>query len=196
VLFVRKVIGVVVLGLAALTLTGCSALGLGGGSGTGDGVTPTAPPGSVSDAGWLVSANGSATPSPKPSIGGRAGSTGLPPVSFLPVAPGCNRPWTVDPPLIPMQITPVKGGLTVTWPRQYNSDYKITAIPQPLRTGSQPAYTWKAVPAPAGCLVTTTITGLKSGTPYVVWLDAPNSGYMQDGTRHPYSGESKVVYPL
>ena len=41
--------------------------------------------------------------------------------------------------------------------------------------------------AGAGCTVTATITGLKSGKPYVVWLDAPNTGYQRDGTRHPYS---------
>ena len=52
------------------------------------------------------------------------------------------------------------------------------------------------MPAGAGCTVTATITGLKAGTPYVVWLDAPNTGYERDGTRHPYSGRSGVVYPL
>jgi hypothetical protein len=85
--------------------------------------------------------------------------------------------------------------LTVTWPRQYDSDYRITAVPQPLVSGAQPAHTWTDVPAGTGCTVTTTITGLDSGKPYVVWLDAPNTGYERDGTRHPYTGESGVVYP-
>ena len=117
------------------------------------------------------------------------------PVSFLPVDPECAKTWTVDPVLIPMTIVPGKGSLTVTWPRQYNSNYRITAVPQPLVTGNQPAYKWQDVAAGAGCTVTATIKGLRSGTPYVVWLDAPNTGYMRDGTRHPYSGESGVVYP-
>jgi hypothetical protein len=97
--------------------------------------------------------------------------------------------------LIPMQVTPGKGALTVTWPRQYASTYRVTAVPQPLVSGAQPAHTWTDVPAGTGCTVTTTITGLTSGKPYVVWLDAPGAGTYGDGTRHPYSGESGVVYP-
>jgi hypothetical protein len=65
----------------------------------------------------------------------------------------------------------------------------------PLVAGAQPAYAWQPVPAGTGCTVTATITGLAGGSPYVVWLDAPNTGYQQDGTRHPYSGRSGVVFP-
>ena len=190
----RKLLGLVMLVLAAST-AGCGALGLGGTPVPS--TSPTTDGGPVSEAGWLVSQTGKATPSPGSTLGKGTPKPALPPVSFLPVVPGCSRPWVVDPVLIPMTITPVAGGLSVTWPRQYDSDYRIAAIPQPLVSGSQPAYTWKAVPAPSsGCTVTTTVTGLKAGTPYVLWLDAPNSGYQRDGTRHPYAGESKVVYPL
>lgn len=190
----RKLLGLVLLVLTA-SLTGCSALGLGGTAVPAE--APATEGGPVSEAGWLVSQTGQATPSPGPAIGKGTPRPALPPVSFLPVIPGCARPWTVEPVLIPMTITPVRGGFSVTWPRQYNSDYRIAAIPQPLVSGSQPDYTWKPVAAPSGgCTVTTTVTGLRSGTPYVLWLDAPGSGYERDGTRHPYAGESKVVYPL
>jgi hypothetical protein len=68
-------------------------------------------------------------------------------------------------------------------------------VPQPLVSGAQPAYAWQDVAAGAGCTVTATITGLKSGAPYVIWLDAPDTGHERDGTRHPYSGKSGVVRP-
>jgi hypothetical protein len=188
----RKAVGLLAL-IVPMALAGCSALGLGS-SGTPDpGATATTGP--VSGAGWLVSATGSPTPSPAASKGTGTRPPALPPVSFLPVDPECAKSWTVEPVLIPMQITPGKGSLTVTWPRQYDSNYRITAVPQPLKSGSQPPYTWQDVAASSGCTVTATITGLKSGTPYVVWLDAPNTGYERDGTRHPYAGESGVVYP-
>jgi len=178
-----------------LALAGCSALGLD--STMVPNTSASATPGPVSGAGWVVSTTGSATPSPAPSLGGGASrSPALPPVSFLPPDPGCAKQWTVDPVLIPMTVEPAAGSVTVTWPRQYASKYRIAAVPQPLVAGNQPAYTWQDVPAASGCTVTATISGLTSGTPYVIWLDAPNTGYERDGTRHPYSGRSGVVYPL
>ena len=68
-------------------------------------------------------------------------------------------------------------------------------MPQPLVPAASPRTPGQNVAAGTGCTVTATITGLKSGKPYVVWLDAPNTGYERDGTRHPYSGKSGVVYP-
>ncbi|HEU4347403.1 MAG TPA: hypothetical protein VFR35_06405 [Actinoplanes sp.] len=189
----RKVLGLAGLIVLPLALGACSALGLDTSAVPNTGTSTG--PGPVSNAGWVVVATGSATPEPSPSHPTGTPSPALPPVSFLPIDPQCAKSWTVDPPLIPMRITPGKGSLTVTWPRQYDSGYRITAVPQPLVSGSQPAYTWQNVPAGAGCTVTTTITGLTSGTPYVVWLDAPNTGFERDGARHPYSGESGVVYP-
>ena len=165
-----------------------------GGCGADEPVAPGQTPVPAAGPGWLVSQTGSPTASPSPSRGGTRTSL-LPPVSFLPVDPECAKGSTVAPPLIPITIVPGKGSLTATWPRQYDSDYRITAIPQPLKSGAQAPYTWKNVPAAAGCTVTATISGLTSGKAYVVWLDAPNSGYQPDGTRHPYSGKSDVVYP-
>ncbi|AGL14068.1 hypothetical protein [Actinoplanes sp. N902-109] len=177
-----------------LAVGGCSVLGLSSTSGTpggSAGATPNSGPN------WIVYATGSATPSPQVRRSGSASaSPALPPVSFLPYDPACSVGYLVDPVFIPVRVTPGKGSLTVTWPRQYDSDYRVTAVKQPLVSGSQPPYTWQNVPAPAGCMVTATITGLASGVPYIVWLDAPHTGYERDGTRHPYSGRSGVVYPL
>jgi hypothetical protein len=188
----RKVLGLALL-LVLPALSGCSALGLDG-TVVPNPSTSTAP-GPVSEAGWVVTATGSATPKPSLAKGTGTRPPALPPVTFLPIDPECARSWTVDPTLIPMQITPGKGSLKVSWPRQYASNYRIAAVPQPLVSGRQPAYDWTDVAGGTGCTMTTTITGLRSGTPYVVWLDAPNTGYMRDGTRHTYSGASGVVYP-
>lgn len=175
-----------------IALGGCGALGLGSAPAT-PGAAASATP--IAGADWIVVATGSATPSPVPSVAGSR-SPALPPVSFLPVHPGCVQDWTVTPPLIPIEVVPGPGKLTVTWPRQYESDYRITAVKQPLIGGSQPDYTWQQVAASTGCTVTATISGLTKGVPYIVWLDAPDTGHERDGERHPYSGRSGVVYPL
>ncbi|MET0493013.1 MAG: hypothetical protein ABW000_07770 [Actinoplanes sp.] len=176
-----------------LAISGCSLLG---GDATGTpGASVSVTPNSGSD--WILNAEGSATPSATASVF-PSRSALLPPVTFLPVETDCAyaQEWTVSPVLIPVTVVPAAGRLTVSWPRQYNSDYRITAVKQPVVSGRQPNYTWQSVAPAAGCTVTATITGLKKGVPYIVWLDAPNTGYDRDGTRHPYSGRSGVVYPL
>ena len=190
---IRKLLAGVAL-VVPVALGGCGALGLDSTMVPRTGETQE--PGPVSDAGWIVTDRGSATPSPAATTGAGTRPPALPPVSFLPVTPGCDRGWTVEPVLIPLTVVPGAGSLTVSWPRQYDSGYRITAVPQPLVSGAQPAYTWQSVAAGAGCTVTATISGLTPGKPYVVWLDAPATGYERDGTRHPYSGKSPVVYPL
>ena len=179
--------------LPVLLIGGCSTLGLGGSSGSGSGTSASPAPSATP---WQRYNAGSATPTPAGSKYGSR-SPALPPVSFLPVDPACTETFTrIDAVLIPLKVVPAKGSLVVTWPRQYNSGYRITAVKQPLITGAQPGYTWQSLPAATGCVGTATITGLKSGVPYIVWLDAPNTGYELDGTRHLYSGRSGVVYPL
>jgi hypothetical protein len=190
----KTVLGVLALLVPAL-LSGCAALGFDMSMHPNPESSATTG-GPVSDAGWIVGANGSPTPSPKPTLGKgpRAGAS-LPPVQFLPADPSCSYAWVAEPVLIPMTITPGKGSLTVSWPQENGSNYRITAVPQPLRSGKQPDPVWQDVAPAAGCTATTTITGLKPGTPYVVWLDAPNTGHWRDGARHTYAGESGVVYP-
>ncbi|MEV8504227.1 hypothetical protein AB0368_05250 [Actinoplanes sp. NPDC051475] len=177
-----------------LAVGGCGVLGLSSATGT-PGASASATP-AAGGGNWIVVSSGSPTPTPKVSHSGSP-SPALPPVSFLPAAPAeCVDDWTIEPVLIPLEVTPGAGKLTVTWPRQYDSDYRITAVKQPLKAGNQNPYTWQKVPAATGCTVTATITGLSSGVPYVVWLDAPHTGHERDGTRHPYSGRSNVVFPL
>lgn len=175
---------------AALTVGGCGLLGDdGGGAGAGAAGAPSVAPT------WLVVANGSATPSPAPRRGGTA--AGLPPLPSLPPPPGpdCGFGWHVGEVLIPLTVRSGPGALTVRWPRRHGSTYRVTAVPQPLRSGEQPPHPWRTVTATSGCTATATLTGLRRGVPHVVWLDAPGSGHDVDGTRHPYSGRSGVVYP-
>ncbi|GIF15216.1 hypothetical protein [Actinoplanes teichomyceticus] len=164
-----------------------------GGCGGGDERTGAAASPSPGDT-WSLLVTGSATPSPTPSLGVRpsaAATAGLPSAN-----PSCTRVWPpTEPVLIPVAVTPVPGGFRVEWPRQYDSNYRVTAVPQELVAGAQPEPVWKNVPAGTGCTISTTLTGLNSGDPYIVWLDAPNTGRQPDGTRHPYSGRSSVVYP-
>ena len=168
-----------------------------GGCGAGSGTPSPSPSATLPTPGtpWIVTIQGSATPSPA-TPGGGAYRSLLPPVSFLAVDGSCAQNWLVEQVLIPIQVTAAKRSLKLTWPTQYGSNYRITAVPQPLRKGSQPAYPWQNVAPGKTCTMTATITGLTSGTPYIVWLDAPNTGFERDGTRHPYSGRSGVVYPL
>jgi hypothetical protein len=185
-------------GLVAVpfVLGGCSALGLNSSATPGSAGSAPASAGPVSGAGWINVVAGSATPSPSPSLGkGGSPSPALPPVSFLPVDPACAQTWDLSAVTIPMTVTPGAGSFTVTWPRQWDSNYRIAAVPQPLVSGNQPAYTWQNIAPGTGCTVSATVSGLKSGVPYVIWLDAPATGYERDGTRHPYSGRSGVVYP-
>jgi len=173
-------------------LSGCGASG----AGQADGPASPAPP-APSTTPWFLYASGSATPSPGLPRGSGSPSPALPPVSFLALNPECGHSYSpMSEVLIPLTVTPGKGTLGVTWPRQYNSGYRLTAVKQPLVNGNQPNYTWQNVAAGTGCTVSATISGLKSGTPYVVWLDAPNTGHERDGTRHLYSGRSGVVRPL
>jgi hypothetical protein len=118
-------------------------------------------------------------------------------VSFLATSSACAIGWPdTGLVLIPMVVTPVSGGFKVEWPSAYGSYYRITAVPQGLVTGAQPEPTWRTVNAGAGCSVSTTITGLTSGAPYIIWLDAPDTPRDLTGSRSLYSGKSGVVKPL
>ncbi|GAB1644754.1 fibronectin type III domain-containing protein [Krasilnikovia sp. MM14-A1259] len=177
--------------LVPLTLGGCGVIGL-------TAATPSSTAGATPAAGaggsWIVVATGSATPTPGVTYPSRA--TSLPPPSFPATSGSACPPAPNGEVVIPVTVTPGIRSLTMTWPRRQASGYRVTAVPQTLVTGAQPGYTWINVPATgAGCAVSYTITGLKTGVPYVVWLDAQNTGGLTDGTRNPYSGASGVVYP-
>jgi hypothetical protein len=159
--------------------------------------TPSPAPGAVAPEPWTVVQPGKRTPSAAPKKGGSPRS-GLPPVSFLPTGTaGCTVPWPeTGLVLIPMVVTPIAGGFKVDWPASYGSTYRLTAVHQDLVSGAQPEPTWQTVAAGANCTVSATISGLISGDPYVVWLDAPDTPTRRDGSRSLRTGRVGVVRPL
>ncbi|MEV6306173.1 hypothetical protein AB0M02_42645 [Actinoplanes sp. NPDC051861] len=180
----------IAMALLSVSLGGCAALGLG--DTPGDATADQAAAGES----WIRVEEGRATPSPTPSRGKSPSPSADPTLSAPAPDPSCTRLWPrTDPVLIPVVVTAGAGSLKVEWPRQYDSGYRVTAVPQALVYGKQPEPVWQTVAAGTGCTVTATITGLTPGAAYIVWLDAPDTGYERDGTRHLYSGRSGVVYP-
>jgi hypothetical protein len=182
-------IGKFALGLAV------AALAVGGCSGA---AKPTASPSPTPTSGpWVLFASGSPTTTPGTNSTFSPKSV-LPPVSFLPTSPGCATAWPDDVGmvLIPIVVTPISGGFTVQWPSKYGSYYRITAVEQLVDAGAQPEPSWQTVQAGGNCTVSATITGLTSGAPYIVWLDAPDTPRDVNGARSLYSGRSRVVKPL
>lgn len=170
-------------------VSGCGALG--SRSSTGSAPSASSTPGGS----WIVVAPGSATPSAGPSGYTSPTPSGVPSFLGSMAPPSCPRRINVDEVLIPITVVPGRGSFTVTWPRvRTASGYRIAAVPQNLIKGSQPPVNWKPVATSTGCTVTGTITGLKAGEPYIVWLDVLGAGYQIDGTRRPYSGRSAIVY--
>ncbi|SDT72069.1 hypothetical protein [Actinoplanes derwentensis] len=183
----------ITLATASLALGGCAALSMNGSGSGGDGAGTTAELGKP----WILVDQGKATPAPSTTTGKPTVSPSIS-VSATPTPdPGCTKLWprTDWRVFIPIEVTVGTGSVKIEWPTQYDSNYRVTAVPQQLISGAQPEPTWKAVAAGTGCTMTTTITGLTSGAPYIVWLDAPNTGRDVDGTRHLYSGRSGVIYP-
>lgn len=171
-----------------LLLTGCGASGgSSGGAGASAAPSPAVP--------WLIDASGNPTTVATPTVS-LSPSTGLP-WSPLPSASTCAISWpTNEQVFIPMIVTPGVGSLKVQWPSWYGPNYRLAAVDQKLVSGTQPPPTWMNVTAGTGCTVTATLTGLISGNPYVVWLDAPNTPRGIDNSRSLYSGRSAVVRPL
>lgn len=181
----------VALALAAplpLALAGCKMPGFGSAAPAGS------PSPSPSGGSWVVVVTGSPTPSA--TVRGKATASPLPFISLPPIDPACAQQRTTGQVLVPVAVASGPRSITVTWPR-YGTDsgYRIAAVPQRLVNGAQPAVRWQRVSPGAGCTVTGTISGLTSAAPYVVWLDAPDTGHLRDGSRLPYSGRSGVVYP-
>ena len=175
------------LGSLSLALSGC--LGT---------KTPTASPSETpTRTPWVVVQSGQPTPSPTGSRFTGTPPPGLPSVSFLSTSSACTIGWPdTGQVLIPMIVTPITAGFKIEWPSAYGSYYRITAVPQGLVPGPQPTPSWQTVKAASGCTTAATITGLTSGAPYIIWLDAPGTPRDIDGSRSLYSGKSGVVHPL
>ncbi len=176
-----------VLAVLPFALAGC------GSSTPATSASPTAAAGPA----WVTVKPGSATPSPVTTFSGSP-KAGLPPVSFLPTSSACAVAWSDDigQVLIPLLVTPAAGSLQVQWPNRYGNRYRVTAVPQALVSGAQPEPMWKTVNTGAECTGSATITGLKSGAAYIVWLDAPDTPRGLDNSRGLYSGRSGIVKPL
>jgi len=147
---------------------------------------------------WVVVQTGSATPGPSAAIYTGTPRAGLPSVSFLATGSACAIGWPHDVGmvLIPMVVTPVAGGFKVEWPAEYGSTYRVTAVLQPVVVGAQPTPSWQTVNSGGACTASATITGLKTGEPYIVFLDAPDTPRNVEGTKSLQSGRSGVVRPL
>jgi hypothetical protein len=170
-----------------LALGACASPGGGAGAKASATPSPAVP--------WLIDVSGNPSRSSGPTFSLRPSAT--PTWSPLPSATTCDIAWPTDERvLIPMIVTPGAGSLTVQWPSWYGPNYRVAAVDQKLVTGTQPPPTWVNVTAGSGCTVTATLTGLISGNPYVVWLDAPDTPRRVDNSRSLYSGRSGVVKPL
>jgi hypothetical protein len=175
-----------VLALAALPL---------GTAGCGGSPTPTAASSPTPTSGpWVLFQSGSATPAPLGSYFTGTPPAALPSVTFLSASSECAFGWPdVGQVLIPMNITPIGGGFKAEWPSAYGSYYRIAAVPQGVVAGPQPTPAWQTVPRGPGCTTSATITGLTSGKPYIIWLDAPDTPRRIDGSRSLYHGKSGVL---
>ena len=182
----RVLRSVLTVSASLLALSGCGAAGSPG-AGASSMPSPAVP--------WLIDVSANPTPSPSAPMTYRASPT--PSWAPLPSASTCDIAWPTDERvLIPMIVTPGVGTLKVQWPSWYGPNYRVAAVDQRLVTGTQPPPTWVNVTAGTGCTVTATLTGLISGNPYVVWLDAPDTPRRLDNSRSLYSGRSALVRPL
>ncbi|RKS77909.1 hypothetical protein CLV35_1612 [Motilibacter peucedani] len=77
---------------------------------------------------------------------------------------------------IKLSATATKGALKVSFYSTNDPDitkFRVTARSQTLVAGKNPSSTWKTVTPPKACrVITATVSGLKKGTYYVVFVDA------------------------
>jgi hypothetical protein len=180
-----------VLALVPALLSGCSALGLSASPGAGSGGSSTGPP---TGSNWIVTAQGSATPSARPSYPATI-PTPSPSGGFLPLGP----------------VTPVRTPSATCSPNQFQFSkihiatavmsttsavvswynvggtnlvqFRITAISQDLVGGKQRDIGFTVVPPKQPCgEMSATITGLDRKTGYRFSVDAVVTRKSGDGT--------------
>lgn len=75
-----------------------------------------------------------------------------------------------------LTIRQIRGGVRLSFYSHDDPDirsFRVSAMSQTLRPGKNPLPVWQTVKAPKGCrTVTTTVTGLRAGEGYDVWVDA------------------------
>ncbi|GAA0794196.1 hypothetical protein Sya03_31870 [Spirilliplanes yamanashiensis] len=196
--FVRSTRTALLGALAALPLllSGCDTSMITGKDGAADTVVAE---GSASpEDSWILFEKGRAAATPKPSATAKPSPTPTPSFSPLPEDTVCAFDWLAGQVLLPVNTEVGAGSIRASWPRVGEpppDSFRITAVPQDNVSGVQPELEWQTVTVTSGCSASGTITGLRPGRPYIVWVDAPESGYQLDGTPRPRSGRSGVVYP-
>ncbi|WP_433295297.1 hypothetical protein ACQP2F_35415 [Actinoplanes sp. CA-030573] len=180
--------------LAPLALAGCGKAA----------AVATAVP-SPSGSPWVVTAAGSATPSPAPS-----GATVTPstfPTGFLPLPSGgaTGTPAPSGSSCVPdsghglnaATVVPGPTSAAVTFYNpggRYLVEYRITAISQDLVVGQQRDVGWTVVTPGSGCgFLTATVTGLDRKTHYTFSVDAVTTILGRDGTQAATVARSGVV---
>jgi hypothetical protein len=191
-----------VLVLVPALLSGCGALGLSSTTGS-SGVSGSG--GSGTGANWIVVAQGSATPSGRPSYPAVTPSPS-PATGFLPLrpAPPVRTPGPTCSPNI-FQFSKIDGAAAVasatsavvTW---YNVggtnlvQFRITATSQDLVGGNQRDIGFTVVPPKQPCgTMTVTINGLNRRTGYVFSVDAVVTRKSGDGTHAATVARTGVV---
>jgi hypothetical protein len=174
----------------ALLLSGCGLIT--GSSAGGDASAAEATTGDGGPA-WLVSARGSATPSPRPTY--PAAPTAGPTSGFLPLrpaapagtpAPTCS-PNTFDfSKVAGLDVTPGSTNAVLSWYNVggYNLvEFRLYAISQDLKIGKQRDVGFVTVAPRTPCgQMSGTITNLDPGTAYVFSVDAVVTRRSGDGT--------------
>jgi hypothetical protein len=181
--------------MLVFALGGCTIPGLPAASSSGESGGGKAT-GSGQD--WFWYQQGTAVPSASTPVAWPASST---PTSALTAAPaastGLECGTQLDTLTRKLVATGSAGSGTITWKHVDDPrivEYRVAAVLQEHRGGDDlPAQEWITVAKPAGgCqTMTTTVSGLVSGSHYVFWLDA----VMTNGvvTKEPMIGRSNAV---
>ena len=94
-------------------------------------------------------------------------------------------------------VVPGTGAATVSFPADSSAtvrSYRVQAVSQRLVGGSQPARVVATVPQRSGCRqITVTVSGLRSRTPYVFFLDEETADPHYPVTRFVQVGQSEAV---
>ena len=199
---------IVVAGVAAAAVGGCSVLGLSGGA-KGGGATATRS-GQVQLPENTVYVAGS----PRTSQAAPTGSPARTPLAELPSLPSSSPYPKSSISAIPtactgrlqagvrngLTVVPGTGSAAVTWWNVGDpalQSYQLAAVTQNFVTGTQPPWKWQAVAPTIGCTqITTTITGLDSGSAYIFVLHAVVQNYENVPPLIPEIGRSNPVVIL
>lgn len=194
---------------AVFGVGGCSALGLGGSSGSGGASGSGTDGNKVQLPEDTAYQGGQAVPSPSPGVGG---SPARAPLAALPSLPSSTSTPSYHPSPIPtvclgrlregfrngLDVTPIGGGRArVRWYEVGDpalQGYKLAAVSQQLVYGLQPPWKWQNVVKAGLCVeITTTVTGLVPGDPYVFVLHAVIKNYENVPPIIPEIGRSLAV---